>query len=100
MQEYGTITMFRGGDANFRLYFPGSDGEPLNLTDYAAAPFEPHALLENKITLLIPEPLLGGVAGEIKWDPAYKLGSSMSFYIQLSLNDVLVSAPKLLVRVI
>jgi hypothetical protein len=100
MQEYGTITMFRGGDVNFRLYFPGLGEEPLDLTGYAASAFEPHDLLEGNITMLITEPLLGGVACKIAWNPAYKLGSSMSFYMQLSKNDQLMSAPKLIVRII
>lgn len=100
MQEYGTITMFRGGDATFSLFFPGTGSQPLNITGHTVIPFEPHALLENNISLVIEDPLLGQVSGVIKWDPSYKLGASMSFYIQLSIDEILISAPKLVVRVV
>lgn len=100
MQEYGTITMFRGGDATFSLFFPGTDSLPLDITGHSVIPFEPHTLLEDKISLVIEDPLLGQVSGVIKWDPSYKLGASMSFYVQLSIDEILISAPKLVVRVI
>lgn len=101
MQEYGTLIMFRGGDKNFRLYFPGPDGEtPLDLEGFTVEVFEPHSLIENNVILSIEEPETGCVVGTVKWDDSYNLGSSMSFYIQLRELGVLMSAPKLIVKVI
>lgn len=94
------LTMLRGSDLVFRMFWPGVGTAPFPLAGWSVSGFEVHSKLRPNLSLAVVDAPGGEILVRIEWDDSYVNGSTMSFRVQLSKSGDEISSPKMRVNVI
>lgn len=99
---YSFITLNRGSDLTFTVFWPNGPGSEvgMNLTGWAVDVYEAAPALSGHLTLAITDAANGLISGSINWQDDMPTGTEMYFILRIQSGETSLTLPRLMVRVI
>lgn len=93
------LKLLHGSDLNFRLIWPGSDGQPEPLDGCVVDAHEASPILADKLELSLGDEV-GEIIGRITWSDQFRYGVTMSFRVRLTLGEARRTTPIIKVNIV